>query len=252
MALKYHPDKNQVKGADEAFKMVGKAFAVLSDPSKRRQYDLSGSDPDSVPSRGANSFSFDGDINAEDLFNMFFNNMAQQRGGFYSFGGGQFSSHGHPMYRRTRQANRQTEDTGLFPIIMQYFPLLFLLFISLMSSFLFSPASNDSCLDHISLFETSKHSYARATERNAFPYFADRDFQRHFYNSKYSYSLGSQLRKCEDKIESVYIENLRRECNKETRDKQDRLNRAKYDGDKERIEKIKEEKLPSCEKLQGR
>lgn len=44
LAFKYHPDKNQGnKEAEEHFKEINEAYAVLSDSQKRQQYDLMGS-----------------------------------------------------------------------------------------------------------------------------------------------------------------------------------------------------------------
>jgi len=42
LALQYHPDRNKSPGAEEKFKEISEAYAVLSDDEKRKQYDTLG------------------------------------------------------------------------------------------------------------------------------------------------------------------------------------------------------------------
>ena len=42
LAMKYHPDRNPAADAEEKFKAISKAYAILSDPKKRANYDASG------------------------------------------------------------------------------------------------------------------------------------------------------------------------------------------------------------------
>jgi molecular chaperone DnaJ len=42
LALKYHPDRNKEPDAEARFKEIAAAYAVLSDPKKRAQYDAGG------------------------------------------------------------------------------------------------------------------------------------------------------------------------------------------------------------------
>lgn len=42
LALQYHPDRNKSSGAEEKFKEISEAYAVLSDDEKRKRYDTYG------------------------------------------------------------------------------------------------------------------------------------------------------------------------------------------------------------------
>jgi curved DNA-binding protein len=87
LAIKYHPDKNQGnKEAEEKFKEISEAYAVLSDPEKRKQYDTYG------------STGFRQRYSQEDIFRNFdlndilrqfgFGGGGRSTGGFRSTGGG--------------------------------------------------------------------------------------------------------------------------------------------------------------------
>ncbi|MBW6470677.1 MAG: DnaJ domain-containing protein [Methanosarcinaceae archaeon] len=39
LVMLYHPDKNKLPETEEMFKKIAEAYSVLSDPSKRKQYD---------------------------------------------------------------------------------------------------------------------------------------------------------------------------------------------------------------------
>ena len=42
LAMQFHPDVNTSAGAEDQFKKISEAYAVLSDTQKRQEYDLTG------------------------------------------------------------------------------------------------------------------------------------------------------------------------------------------------------------------
>ena len=85
LAMKYHPDHaKDDKAAEERFKKISEAYAVLSDPEKRKQYDTFGAD------------GFQQRFSQEDIFRGFdFSEILREfgfggggRGFKFSFGGG--------------------------------------------------------------------------------------------------------------------------------------------------------------------
>jgi len=83
LAMKYHPDRAKTPDAEDRFKEVNEAYAVLSDPDKRRQYDMYGAE------------GFGERFSREDIFKNFdfgsiFEDMGMGGGGFgsiFGFGG---------------------------------------------------------------------------------------------------------------------------------------------------------------------
>ncbi|MGD9948321.1 MAG: DnaJ C-terminal domain-containing protein [Desulfobulbus sp.] len=87
LAIKYHPDKNpDDKQAEEKFKEISEAYAVLSDKEKRQQYDTFG------------STGFKQRYSQEDIFRNFdLNDILRQfgfGGGFRPGGGGSYHTSG--------------------------------------------------------------------------------------------------------------------------------------------------------------
>ncbi|XP_054156176.1 dnaJ homolog subfamily B member 14-like [Oppia nitens] len=241
LALQFHPDKNKAPGAAEAFKMIGNAFAILSDAEKRKRYDMYGSDEDQRR-RSHNQYyennggyydytrGFGDDINADEIFNMFFG------GGFPS--GNVYVRRTNRPYRETshRQHNHQNnqEVASGYNVLLQMMPVLVLLCLSLMSTFFVSDPV-------YSLSRTQKYQYERKTQNLEIPYFVRENFDKD--NSK------ATIRRIEQQVEEDYVSNLRASCFRERNYKESMVWRARNFRDKDLEERAKSLKTPSCDHL---
>ncbi|KAM0749044.1 DnaJ-domain-containing protein [Meredithblackwellia eburnea MCA 4105] len=208
LALSLHPDKCSAPGAEEAFKLVSKAFQVLSDGNKRAVYDQTGGDPDSRGGGGggggfARGGGFGGggfggggggeELSPEDLFQFFFGQgggAAFGGGGgpfrtqFYGPGGMHFSTGGFGggMPRRAQQqrpGNNNGQQTQGSPWL-QLLPLIVLFAFSLLTQ-LPSLFGSAPVADPDFSWEVSPHfSVARTTVNKHIPYYVNaQQFSQH-------------------------------------------------------------------------
>ncbi|XP_074034972.1 dnaJ homolog subfamily B member 12 [Leptinotarsa decemlineata] len=235
LALQMHPDKNKCPGASEAFKAVGNAVAVLTDPEKRKQYDLYGSDEDRVSSRGHQytyTRGFEADATADELFNMFFgggfsgSNVYVRRGGRWQR---QSSSNQHQ--ERTNQREQQNGYTAFIQIL----PILLAILLSMASSFFISDPA-------YSLQASSKYPILRKTMNLNVPYYVKENFHMEYQGS---------VKRLEMSVEEDYVQTLKHACYREKSYKESMIWKARNFGDQELYHNAQNIKLPSCEQLQN-
>ncbi|KAI8872732.1 DnaJ-domain-containing protein [Ramicandelaber brevisporus] len=278
LALQFHPDKNQAPGADEAFKLIGRAFGVLSDSNKREHYDRFGaedrfsSDAAAPSGNGYTQFrtyqGYDGgadEISPEELFNMFFGMGGAGANIFGSafgpnvrvrhFGGGgngaQFFHAPHQFRQQQQQHHHHHQQhdrrqQSFFGTLVQFLPLLLLVAFSLFSSiFSFSSAS----VEPTYYFEPrAKYNALRHTPVHKMRYYVNSDeFGR--FNERYP----TKVRGFEEQVEVRYMNILRQKCKNEMDERADRINYAQgwtdWTTDHDALKQARNMKLARCEEL---
>ncbi|MCJ1436405.1 hypothetical protein MMC27_005784 [Xylographa pallens] len=258
LSLLTHPDKNGYDGADEAFKMVSRAFQVLSDADKKSKYDQFGGDPDnrfgSSAASASSPFSgfarsasgggrgpmFDDEISPEELFNRFFGGgLGGGGGGFSPFGGDMFGGGGsqfvfnlgggpgfrvhqfgggHPR-RRPREANGAPEERQASTTsILTNLLPLLILFVLPLLSSLFSGDSTPSG-PSFQFHAKPPYTLHRKTHNYKVEYFVDpNEVGGDFSRSK--------LHQLESRIESIYAQQIRLGCHQEIQTQNQMINEA--------------------------
>lgn len=244
---------------------LSRAFAVISDPEKRRQYDMFGSSNEGASSSSSpfqhaqrspfGHHSFEAEISPEEIFRAFFggafddqnlnNIFARGRGG-----GGPFFTHVHRTGgRRNRQGQVDPEPVGLGARLIQLVPFLVMLFISFYGSWFSGEAkdTNEPSISnlgrYVSLNADPAYPIARRTVNLDIPYFSTRDFESFFGGSNASRQW-SRLVDLEGVVEKVYIRNLQQKCTEETRQRQKEI--SKHSKDSTKLAKLEAEPLASC------
>ncbi|KAF1922030.1 DnaJ domain-containing protein [Ampelomyces quisqualis] len=271
LSLLTHPDKNGYDGADDAFKMVSKAFQVLSDADKKKKFDQFGGDPDARfnPAAaggggGAGPFSGGGfqrgggyqeEMTPEELFRQFFG------GGFGGFGGMDtgpgfvFNMGGGPGIRvhqfgggapRRRPGTAQPPGSEAQPsltsTLSNLLPLLFLFVLPLLSS-LFGGSS--SAAGPSLVFEQPRHPQTkeRISTRLKVHYFVD-PREVHEYNPK-------KWRKLDEEAEQQYVHGIHVRCQQEQYKQRKMMEEAQgwFYIDQEAMDRARHMEMKNCKKL---
>lgn len=238
LALLLHPDKNKTPGAAEAFKAIGNAVATLTDPEKRKQYDLYGSEEDRLQQQGHGhsragfheynyTRGFEADITAEELFNMFFGGGFPSQNVYVRRGG---------RWQRTPENlnHNRGERASSYSVLLQMLPILLLIAISMMSSLFISEPI-------YSLHSNAKFSVQKETQNLKIPYYVKENFHTEYQGS---------LRRLEMSVEEEYITNLRHACIREKNYRESMVWKARSYGDSILYAKSQKIRMPSCEALQ--
>jgi DnaJ family protein B protein 12 len=231
LALQFHPDKCKAPGATDAFKAIGKAFSILSDPKKREQYDQYGQAMEPQYHRGnmgggRGGYYYycdeDDDFSAEEIFNIFFGHAGAT----------------NRAYRRRQQPNSHHFTThtpqNSTHTLAQLLPYLFLFLISIIGTLLVSDPQ-------FQLHPTGKYTIHRTTRTLNIDYYVKRDF--------HVPQTDAELETLESSVTDEYISDLRHKCHREQQYKESMLWRARMMNDNQLYRQAQQQKTPSCTKL---
>ncbi|KAJ1630939.1 DnaJ domain-containing protein [Pavlovales sp. CCMP2436] len=238
-ALQWHPDKNpeNKEAAEVRFKAIAEAYSVLSNPEKRRHYDMYGSDE---PRRGgggggggSGGYGAHGvspeDLTPEDIFNAFFGippGARQQRRHYHR---------AQPAQGTQRSGAARTEASGF--ALVQLLPVLALVLMSLISSIEIDSAPYE-------LKPSASYRIERETEGLGLRYFVPESFDLDYAHSRLS------LRRIEEAVEVEVSRELGKQCEFERKQQARMFEAAQHYVGAEKegmLEKSHAFKLGACE-----
>ena len=196
-AIKFHPDKNHSKKAEECFKKVSEAYQILSNPEKKEFYDKYG-DEQEFRNRyyQTHQHQYEDDIDPFDIFEMFFN------GGTINLNRRNFRRR---RYNNNNNNNENRNQRGKFFPLLQFIPLILILLLS-------------NLTDIIDFFKTpplyqfyKDYNYAqkRKTSINNIEYYVGNSFIKKYPKLKNVIESG-----VEESIEKDYLNFITRKCQK--------------------------------------
>ena len=188
-AMKFHPDKNSSKYAEEAFKKISTAYQTLSDPDKRKTFDKYGSEEEFREKYyQEHKRQYEDEFDPFDLFQMFMN--------------GGLDAERLRRQRRNNTTNfgEQNSKFAKLYLLIQLLPML------MMMVYYFLPHFMDN--KELFVFEQSaEYPYRKVTHENEVVYYVGNSFV-----DKYKKEGEEELEKYEKEIEKKYLDYLYETC----------------------------------------
>ena len=184
-AIKFHPDKNKSKKAEEAFKKISQAYQVLNDPEKRKLFDQYGTEEEvreKYYQQHHQNFYDEG--NQFDFFEMFMNG---------EFGG---------AFGRPNRGGQRQEARPVRPIdnLIRLLPFLIIILVYLLPNF----------MENSPLYQFSRsreYSHKKTTKKNQVEYFVNDKFIK-----QYPKMIDIQRSGIEKEIETNYLYYVAEQC----------------------------------------
>ncbi|KAF2223299.1 hypothetical protein BDZ85DRAFT_164966, partial [Elsinoe ampelina] len=274
LSLLTHPDKNGYEGADEAFKMVSRAFQILSDSDKRSKFDKFGGDPDNRFSSASSSSPFSGfsqaagasrggamfeeEISPEEMFRQFFGG-----GGMGGFGGGGlfdtgpgfvFNLGGGPGIRvhqfgggrpRQRPHNHDAPPPSLFSSLQSLLPLILIFGFPILSSIFSSLFGGSGPSGPNFRFDPAPPMTQKRTSQGMKVTYFVNPAETGEYTSR-------QWGNLDKRVETRYLTQLQYECEAEYDRRQRIVNEAMgfFFNDERKLEEARRMEMRSCRRLE--
>ncbi|KAK4667106.1 Chaperone protein dnaJ [Podospora pseudopauciseta] len=284
LSLLTHPDKNGHEHADEAFKMVARAFSVLGDKEKRDKFDRFGTDPDSRfesaraaaregtgmggfggRPRGGGFGGWEEEISPEEMFARFFGGGGGGMGGgfggpFGGMDGGQFffnlGGMGGPGIRvhqfgggrpraRPRNPGQEEPPASMLGTILGLLPIIILFIFPIISSIFSGLTTITTPATPSMVFD---QPYASYTVERMMPNYKTKYYLNKADIKSYTPAKFNWL---DRQAEVVFVQQLRIECEKEMQRKQELKDQATgwFSYNKDKMELANNFPMPQCRRL---
>ena len=243
-AIKFHPDKNHSKMAEECFKKISEAYQCLNDPEKRNFYDKYGNEEEFRQKYyNAHHHHYEDEMDPYDIFDILF-------GGAAMHGRGRRARNFH---YRNHANNVHFNDFGTIQIkgnslLFIMAPFLLMVIIQLLPEIF-------SLFKSAPLYQFTKNSYynhSKKTSKNNIVFFVNDKFLRKYPTNKDYLTIEKQ-------IEKEYLDYLYKNCMKVLERKQEleyymRFSYSAYErlSYKQKIEKLSYEYCQDYNSLKNR